>query len=92
MENFCYELIKFLESEYPNDYIFKLEKNVILPQYLKPSNAKFTLTINITPKYKLIVNDESLQYIYKVYISEEFIKERNLYAWQKELMDIIEGS
>lgn len=89
MENFCYELIKFLESEYPDYYTFKLEKNVILQNF---ELSEFILTINITSKYKLVINEDSLRYIYNLYVGGEYIKERELYVWQKELIDIIEGS
>jgi hypothetical protein len=33
-----------------------------------------------------------MNYFYELYKGNKFIKERNQYLWQKELIDLIEGS
>lgn len=55
-------------------------------------NEKVELNITISPGYKLRIVNDSMQYLYGWYCTKEFIKERNMYYWQKELIDIIEGS
>jgi hypothetical protein len=55
------------------------------------NNQKAELKIKMSPHYSLIVSNDSLQYLFGWYLSGDFIKERNQYCWQKELIDMIEG-
>lgn len=93
MKQFCEEVLKFLESEYNDSYQFEMRIWTALPSGLiQGNNQKAELTIKMSPCYKLIVSNDSLQYLFCCYLTGEFIKERNQYRWQKELIDMIEGS
>ena len=53
---------------------------------------KVELSIKMSLIYSLTIVHESMMYIYDHYCSQEYIGERNQYRWQKELIDMIEGS
>ena len=97
MEQFCKDIIEFLQSEYNDAYTFKLERYLerycAQPPQFKPFNIeRLSLIIDITPVYRKIITDDSLQYIFKLYLEDEFLDDRKQYLWQKELVDMIEGS
>ena len=86
MELFCYKVIKFLKTEYHSSYDFKIKFNSDL-------DTKETITLNIIfDNYIKTIENNYMQYIFQLYRQGDFIPERNLYKWQKELVDIIEGS
>ena len=87
MNQFCLDVLEFLNAEYGDGYEFSLEKT-------KSLNAEdeVILTIKIGRGYFIKADNRSMMFIYGCYRSCEFIKERGQYRWQKELIDIIEGS
>lgn len=92
MKQFCEEVLKFLKSEYDDAYQFEIKCWLVCPPRLGvPSNEKAELTITMSPGYKLVIVNDNMQYLLGWYFSGEFIKERNQYRWQKELVDMIEG-
>ena len=52
-------------------------------------NAHF---VDITLRYKNIFTGRTIQFLYNLYKSGLYYPERGEFAWQKELIDIIEGS
>ena len=92
MRQFCEEVLKFLESEYDDSYQFEMRVWTALPAVLtQGNNQKAEITIKISPCYKLIISEDSMQYLFCCYLTSEYIAERNQYRWQKELIDMIEG-
>lgn len=91
--SFCYDVLEFLESEYNDSYRFEIKRWVALPgQLIAGNNEKAELTIKFNCCCSLIIVDENMQYLFGRYRDGEFIEERNCYRWQKELIDMIEGS
>ena len=86
MKQFCEEVLKFLRSEYSDAYKFEIEHRVSIL-----SNVA-ELTINVGYGYKVKVSKELMSSLFELYCDGEFIEERKQYRWQKELIDIIEGS
>ena len=87
MDQFCREIIKFIETEYGDGYAFKLE-SVVSAKHL---NGTVELRIKISPKYIKIINCDCMNYIFYLYRTGEFAEERGQFKWQKELVDMIEG-
>lgn len=87
---FCEDILKFLRSEYNDSYKFEIKHFVVVPPYLIPDNEKINLIITMKPGYELVIVNESIQYLFQLYLSDDFIEERNQYRWQKELIDMIE--
>lgn len=84
----------FLYSQYPEEYEFETKRYIALPPQFAPYYTKYArmeLIINSKPYRKVIVN-ENMQHIYELYKSGYYYPERGEFAWQKELIDIIEGS
>ena len=82
------DVLKFLESEYSDSYQFELTYCTSLDS--NKDTAK--LSIRIAPRYIKVINTDWMYVIFGWYTNGTFIKERNQYRWQKELIDIIEGS
>ena len=91
MKQFCEEVLKFLRSEYNDSYQFEVKCWLSCPPGLVRNNEKAELTITMSPCYKLVIVNDSMQYLFGRYRDGEFIEERNQYRWQKELVDMIEG-
>ena len=90
---FCQDVIDFLEAEYNDAYEYKLEKHVALPPSFAPYTfPKIELWVKFGPHYTLKIVNESMQYLFGLYREGVFIHERGQLAWQKELIDMIEGS
>ena len=87
MNQFCLDVLEFLSSEYNDGYEFSIEKTKSLN-----TEDEIVLTIKISRGYFIKADNRSMMFIYGCYRSSEFIEERNQYRWQKELIDIIEGS
>lgn len=87
MKQFCEEVLKYLQSEYEDSYLFDIE----LRKARRPIDDMAELTITISPNYKLKIVNDSMQYIFGLYIIGEYLGERNQYRQQKELIDMIEG-
>ena len=93
MNQFCADVLAFLQSEYSDAYEYKLEKHVALPpQFAQHSFPKVELSVKFGPCYILKVSNKNMQYLFSLYNSGEFIEERQQMRWQKELIDMIEGS
>lgn len=93
MNQFCKDIIEFLESEYNDAYSFKLERYIALPPQFRPFNKeRYSLIIDMSLRYRKIIVDDNIRYIYKLYQEAEYLEERKQYKWQKELVDMIEGS
>ena len=89
MKQFCEEVLKFLRAEYNDSYKFDI---ILLVSHNAFGNAEAELTITVNTDYKIKLKNNSMQFLLGSYYAQEFIEERGLYRWQKELVDIIEGS
>ena len=87
MIKFCNDIIEFLNSEYNDGYDFNVE---ITHHMFGEATAE--LYVNIDKSIMLKVPANSINYLYQLYIDGKFIEERNQFSWQKELIDMIEGS
>jgi hypothetical protein len=86
MNQFCKDVIKFLQSEYSDAYSF----NLIAHQEI--SRVKdIKLEIKICPAYTKIIGGKVMEYIYQLYSVCDYLDDRKQYRWQKELIDMIEG-
>lgn len=92
MKQFCDDVLKFLQSEYDDSYQFEIELRRVCPPGLVLNNEAVVLTIKMSPCYKLKITEDAMQYIFSWYINGAYMGERNQYRWQKELIDMIEGS
>ena len=93
MGSFCEKVIDFLQSEYNDGYSFKIERYMALPPEFRPFNKeRIELKIDISPRYRITICDDSMRYLFKLYLEGEFLGDRKQYRWQKELVDMIEGS
>lgn len=86
MREFCEKVLEFLKSEYNDSYEFKLELAV------EKNDYSAQLLVKLNNYYTLRVADYWMRQLFLTYRTGEFIEERNQYMWQKELVDIIEGS
>ena len=93
MRQFCKEVIDFLLSEYGDGYDFHIE-SCIIPSSLgsEEPTKKVELWVKFNTHYSVKIVDTSMRYLYKLWINKQFIPERKQYLWQKELIDLIEGS
>lgn len=87
MEQFCKDVIDFLHSEYGDGYKFKLIAHQEIGGILY-----IELKIRINNWYTKTIGKSSMDYIRILYHRKTFIDEIKQYEWQKELIDIIEGS
>ena len=87
MNQFCLDVLEFLSSEYGDGYEFSIER-------LRGLNTEdqIVLTTKFGRGYFIKADNRSMMFVYGCYRSGEYIGERNQYRWQKELIDIIEGS
>jgi hypothetical protein len=87
MNQFCLDVIEFLTSEYNDGYEFNIEVT-------KSLNAEdqITLTIKFGRGYYVKADNRSMMFIYGCYRAGEFLEDRGVFRWQKELVDLIEGS
>lgn len=89
---FLKDVEAFLHSQYPEEYEFETKSYIALPPQFSPFNkARMGLVISTKPYRKTIVN-ENMQKIYEMYKTGYYYPERGEFAWQKELIDMIEGS
>ncbi len=87
MEQFYKDVIEFLQSEYNDDYVvnFEVSRAINSPDIIE-------LKIKMGHGFVVKITNNSMYYIYWLYMQEQFYPERNQYRWQKELIDMIEGS
>lgn len=86
MKQFYKDVIDFLKSEYSDGYEYNLDvsRSLYSPDIIE-------LKIKIGHGFVVKITNNSMQYVYCLYRQGTFIEERNQYAWQKELVDMIEG-
>lgn len=87
MRQFCKDVLDFLHSEYDDSYEYRIERTESIN-----SEAELLLTVKICQGYYLKVDNRTMMFIYGCYHAGEYLGDRNQYRWQKELIDIIEGS
>lgn len=88
MNKFCKDVIDFLLSEYDNDaYNFNIEITNTLA-----GRQTTELFIKAGKYYTIKLNSLCMNYLHTLYIVGEFIEEDKQYKWQKELIELIEGS
>ena len=87
MREFCKKVLEFLKSEYNDSYEFKIDfyKELGGPDIIE-------LSVKFSSTYTIKVTSDYMHHIFILYKAGNFIEERNQYVWQKELVDIIEGS
>lgn len=85
IKQFCVDVLKFLESEYNDSYRFTIE----LSEQMHSCTAELKIK---SGGFTRIIASSYLNYFYELYKHNEFIEERKQYRWQKELIDLIEGS
>ena len=82
---FCKDVLDFLNSEYSDAYEFTIELEIDrFKEFIQLKIKSGQFIRKITAGY--------MGYFYELYKRNEFIEERNQYRWQKELIDLIEGS
>ena len=82
---FCKDVLDFLKSEYSDAYEFTIE--------LETDRFKEFIQLKIkSGQFIRKITAGYMNYFYELYKDNKFIKERNQYLWQKELIDLIEGS
>ena len=91
MEQFCKDVITFLESEYGDSYKFSIERHISAPPSILPGSEHAKLIVTINPGYQLVIVNHSMQRLFDLHTTGVFIEERKQYKWQKELIDMIEG-
>ena len=87
MKTFCNEVLAFLEREYSDGYNFKIEYTNSYDY-----GPQVELFCKYSSSFMLKVDASRMNWIYNFYISKQMDEERNQLRWQKELIDIIEGS
>jgi hypothetical protein len=87
MKQFYKDVIDFLKSEYSDGYDYNLEVSRSIN-----SADILELRIKIGHGFVVKITNSSMHHVYCLYRQGNFIEERNQYAWQKELIDMIEGS
>jgi hypothetical protein len=88
MKQFCEDVLKFLCSEYNDSYQFSIEYH----KTLNSEKDTVELVIEVSPRYKIKLNSDTMFYIFGWYHDGVYIEERRQYRWQKELIDAIDGS
>ena len=87
MNQFCKNVINFLQSEYSDGYNFN-----ITARHELSGLKEIELVIKVGTNYTIIVGNTTMQYLFNLYHQGEYIAERKQWLWQKELIDILEGS
>jgi hypothetical protein len=82
---FCEDILKFLKSEYNDSYEFSIEEKL----------NQFSSTIELRIKsggYTRIIINNYMDYFHELYRRREYLEDRDQFRWQKELIDLVEGS
>ena len=87
MKTFCKDVLEFLKSEYSDGYNFEIRYT---DSYDYGPQAE--LFCKYSSSFMLKVDASRMHWIYNFYRSKQVDEERNQFRWQKELIDIIEGS
>lgn len=93
MIEFCEKIKQFLESQYDDSYQFEVERYIALPNEFAPFNKeRVTIKIKYDKLHSRTIVDSNVRHLYQLYKSGYYYPERGEFAWQKELIDMIEGS
>lgn len=93
MIEFCNKVKHFLESQYDDTYQFEVERYIALPNKPAPFNKeRVTIKVKYDNFHSRTIVDNNVQHLYNLYKSGYYYPERGEFAWQKELIDMIEGS
>jgi hypothetical protein len=87
MREFCEKVLEFIKSEYSDSYDFKID---LYKEFGTQDRIELSIKINST--YTVKVTSDYMYHLFILYKAGTFIEERSQYVWQKELIDIIEGS
>ena len=82
---FCQEVLKFLKSEYQDSYTFEIE---YYQTFDKEAAELLIKTAGLIRK----ISDSYMNHFYCLYCEGRFLEDRKQFEWQKELIDLIEGS
>ena len=82
---------EFLNNQYNDLYKFKVEKHIALSNKFAPFN-KERIILKIFYKDEKIPIVHHIEHLYRLYELGYYYPERGEFAWQKELIDMIEGS
>lgn len=82
---------EFLNNQYNDSYKFKVERHIALSNKFAPFN-KERIILKIFYKDEKIPIVHHIEHIYNAYKNGYFYPERGEFEWQKELIDMIEGS
>lgn len=82
---------EFLNNQYDDSYKFKVERHIALSNKFAPFN-KERIVLKIFYKDEKIPTIHNIEHLYRLYESCYYYPERGEFAWQKELIDMIEGS
>ena len=88
MEQFCEDLIEFLKSQYSDTFYFDV---TVCPTIDGLRDIELRIVMDTYSSTKTI-NSKVMDNIYRLYKSGLYYPERGEFAWQKELIDMIEGS
>ena len=82
---------EFLDNQYNDSYEFKVERHIALSNKFAPFN-KERIILKIFYKDEKIPIVHHIEHLYRLYESGHYYPERGEFEWQKELIDMIEGS
>lgn len=82
---------EFLNNQYNDSYKFKVERHIALSNKFAPFN-KERIVLKIFYKDDKIPIIHHIEHLYRLYELGYYYPERGEFAWQKELIDMIEGS
>ena len=84
MTTFEKDILAFLTREYQDAFVFKLER-------IEPAKD-LELTITYNSCFCKKIENKYMAFIQSLWVTSAKEPGQNLYSWQKELVDIIEGS
>lgn len=84
MSTFEKDILAFLAQEYQDAFVFKLER-------IEPTKD-LELTITYNSCFCKKIDKKYMAFIQSLWVTSAKVPGQNLYSWQKELVDIIEGS
>lgn len=82
---------EFLNNQYNDSYKFKVERHIALSNKFAPFN-KERIILKIFYEDEKIPIVHHIEHLYRLYELGYYYPERGEFAWQKELIDMIEGS
>lgn len=86
MEKFYKELDSFIRTTYSDHFHCEWEIDSRLEMFTKEK-----LHIYYDDKYLRTISSRDIEHLLFLFAGGEYIEERQMYLWQKELVDILEG-